>query len=489
MVNHRPWTPNQADYQAIFQDQNPWRLFTFDLKKDLDALAPTTERSIVPFLAKQIQDKSLKRFQLLFGPRRVGKTTAMLQTVRQLLREGIPPQRLLWLRLDHPLLMTIPLGNLIELVLPNIRTTKDIHYLFLDEITYAANWDSWLKTFYDDHWPIQIIGTSSATSALRDKRHESGIGRWTEQFMMPYLFGEYLELINKPRQLESKGSLYATISGLDPALGEAEDNPDLQNYLLMGGFPELILLNQESSDRMQNLSRSQRILQADALERAIYKDIPQVYGVDNPLKLEQLTYTLAGQIGGILSSKNLSDNLQISMLTIDRYMMFLSQAFIIFTLSAYSGSETSIQKRGRKLYFWEGAIRNAALQRGRTPLSNPDEFGILIENSAASHLKALGDLTNIRVHYFRDGKDEVDLIFDDPQEPMAFEISTTINHHRKGLKALIKRAPKFKGRSYLVTYAGRALISAESTPDGIGIIPYDLYVLAINSEVERLRKI
>ncbi len=57
------------------------------------------------------------RFQLVLGPRRVGKSTVLYQTVRRLMASGIPTNRLWWLRLDHPLLMQIPLGELTRVIM------------------------------------------------------------------------------------------------------------------------------------------------------------------------------------------------------------------------------------------------------------------------------------------------------------------------------------------------------------------------------------
>jgi hypothetical protein len=50
----------------------------------------------------------------------------------------------------------------------------------------------------------------------------------------------------------------------------------------------------------------------------------------------------------------------------------------------YSGGEAQRQRRGRKLYFVNGAVRNAALHRGLAPLSDRGEMGLLLENLAAS---------------------------------------------------------------------------------------------------------
>jgi hypothetical protein len=43
------------------------------------------------------------------------------------------------------------------------------------------------------------------------------------------------------------------------------------------------------------------VLRNDAVERAVYQDIPQSFGVGNPMMLERLLYILAAQITGVLS--------------------------------------------------------------------------------------------------------------------------------------------------------------------------------------------
>ncbi|MGL5097692.1 MAG: ATP-binding protein, partial [Planctomycetia bacterium] len=144
--------------------------------------AKDVERSTASFLAERLQNDVPRRFQLILGPRRVGKTTVMWQTVRRLLEAGIPRRRLWWLRLDHPLLMRFDLGALIKSVLNaasgfGAPSPEDPIYFFLDELTYSDGWDLWLKTFYDESWPVRVVGTSSSTAALRDRRLESGVGR------------------------------------------------------------------------------------------------------------------------------------------------------------------------------------------------------------------------------------------------------------------------------------------------------------------------
>ena len=103
------------------------------------------------------------------------------------------------------------------------------------------------------------------------------------------------------------------------------------------------------------------------MEQAVYKDIPQSFGIENPMMLERLLYVLAGQFTGVLSPRNLCQELDgMAAPTLDRYLSYLERTFLVFRLTNYAGNEGQIQKRGRKLYFLDGAIRNAALSGDRS---------------------------------------------------------------------------------------------------------------------------
>lgn len=475
------WQPGPGDYSQVFVEQNPWHRTGVVPA----AWALSVERPLARFLWRRILDNSPRRFELILGPRRVGKTTSMYQTASRLIKEGTGPGRIWWLRLDHPLLMNLELGVLVRTILASTRATlSEPVFLFLDELTYAKDWDLWLKTFYDETWPVTITGSSSSTAALRQIRTESGVGRWDEQYLAPYLFGEYLELFEEPVNLEAAEHLQETISALGashhPVPGLAAHR---RRFLLTGGFPELLIAAKLSGeDEASLLLDSQRTLRSDAVERAIYKDLPQAFGIDNPMLMERLLYTLAGQIGGIFSPRKISQTLSnMSEPTIDRYLSYLERAFLVFTLPNYSGAEGARQRRGKKLYFVDGAVRNAALQRGLAPLNDPHEMGLLIENMAASHLHALGQLSQVRVYHWRHQNDEVDLVFDHPQFPMAFEIASSARHSRMGLRRFVDEHPRYQGRSYLVA-PEIGMTAAGSSPDGIGTLPLDLYLLAVSAQ-------
>ncbi len=446
-------------------------------------LAPPVERRLATLLGDALLHADPRRFQLVLGPRRVGKTTCLYQAVRHLLRAGVDPKRIWWLRLDHPLLMPAGL-EWVDAIRADAKPNQPA-FVFLDELTYANDWDLWLKTFYDEHWPIRLAGSSSSTAVLRRRRLESGVGRWEEQHLAPYLFGEFLDLLDRGRPLPIEATLAETVEACMRAAPELSELPALrQRFLLTGGFPELLLSegHDVQQDEASLLLRSQRRLRDDAVERAIYKDIPQAFSIDSPMMLERLLYVLAAQVTGLLSPQTVCKELGgLSQPTLDRYLSYLEHAFLIFLLPNYSGSERKVQRRGRRVYFVDGAVRNAALQRGVGPLNDPVEMGLLYENLVAGHLHALARQTQVRLYHWRHANYEVDLIYDHPEHPIAFEIGASARHPTAGLQQFMARYPRFSGRCYLVAPNVPA-IRTRGQPGQIGLLPLDLLLLAISRQ-------
>lgn len=480
------WQPSSDDYERLFDEQNPWH----QLGRVPDKLAFRVERPLGQHIYRTLSRPHPRRFQLVLGPRRVGKTVCMYQTVRHLLDEHVDREKIWWLHMAHPLLMEMPLDELVKLV----RVWSSAHddqpaYLFIDEITYAKDWSLWLKHFYDQRLPIHLMATSSSTAALRRGTTESGVGRWEQQYLSPYTFDEYLDLVDHPVGLDTQETLAQTLAHLinhRPDHDATQLSQARKRYQLTGGFPELLLApGSADADDTDLILESQRTLGQDAVERAIYKDIPQVFGVDNPQVLERLLYTLAGQITGVLSPSSICQTLDgLSQPTFDKYLKYLEQSFLVFTLQNYAKTEAGKQKRGRKIYFVDGAVRNAALQRGLGPLDDPAEMGLLLENVVAGHLHALGQQSQVRVHYWRDGKSEVDLIFDHPTAPVAFEIAASIHHPRKGIQAFRERFDRFQKSCYMAA-PDAPFKHPQEASDGVGSVPVDLLLLAIGQHASR----
>ena len=121
--------------------------------------------------------------------------------------------------------------------------------------------------------------------------------------------------------------------------------------------------------------------------------------------------------------------------------------------------------------------------RGAAPLSNSEEMGLLLENLVASHLYVLCQQNQIRLHHWRQGTVEVDLIYAHPENPLAFEIASSPAHSRGALTKLIEHMPRFKGGAYILSPTSLS-IDAATQPSGIGSMPIDKFLLLVSAQAE-----
>lgn len=77
-------------------------------------------------------------------------------------------------------------------------------------------------------------------------------------------------------------------------------------------------------------------------------------------------------------------------------------------------------------------------------------MGLLIENMLAAHTHALSQQAQVRLYYWREKDLEVDLIYDHPERPLAFEIGSSGSHSFKGLQSLMARFSRFRGCCFYV---------------------------------------
>lgn len=468
----------------VIAEQNPWHRPGGSVPP---TLARRHERTLGRGLWQRLLADSPHRFEIVLGPRRVGKTTALYQTVRHLIADGdVDPRAVWWLRLDHPLLLQADLGALVRLILE--RAAEGVGrplYLMLDEIVYARDWDLWLKTFHDELWPVRIAATSSATAALRERRLESGVGRWNERFLSPCLFSEALGLWEVPTEMATAETLAETLERSPPTISPSRLASLRETFLMVGGFPELLSRLPATPDGLETaLLESQQTLRADAVERAIYKDIPQSFDVGDPMKLERLLYVLAANLCGLLAPSRLAKELELSQPTIDRYINYLARAFLVFALTNYSGNESAIQRRGRKLFFVDGAIRNSALQLGLRPIIDVGDRALLIENLVAATLQALSLQGGGRLHHWRDKNEEVDFVVDHPTRPLAIEVGSSATHPRSALQRFVERYPRFANAAWLVAPEAPYLRPRDAR-SGVGSYPLDAFLVAASRQAER----
>jgi hypothetical protein len=272
-----------------------------------------------------IKQKTLHRAVVLMGPRRIGKTVMMYQAIQDLLDENIDPRKILYFSLDTPIYTNISLEKLIELAFESTKINMDGCFIFFDEIQYFKDWEIHLKSLVDRNRNTKFIASGSAAAALRMKSNESGAGRFSDFFLPPLTFAEYIDL-NKYDDLLKEVQVDFGVSRPFYAATDIEKlNNHFYDYINFGGFPEIAL----NKDEVKN---PERVIQKDITDKVIMKDLPGLFGIENTLELQQFFNVLAYRTGEILNYQSVSKETKTDNKTVKKYIEYLETAFLIKVL-------------------------------------------------------------------------------------------------------------------------------------------------------------
>ena len=361
----------------------------------------------------RMEETSIKRTIVLTGTRRVGKTTIQYQLIDELLRKGVSPKQIIYVSMDHPILKLSAFEDILDCYHENVYPNEDVYYFF-DEIQYAQNWDTWLKTIYDMHPDSQIIATGSASPALIKGSTESGAGRWSVISVPTLSFYEYCELMKVsvpelPKDFKLSG--FKDMSRQEQTgimLGLSEVQKHFIRYLQIGGFPELAL-----SD---NDILAQRIMREDVVDKVLKRDLPSLYNIRNSTELERIFLYLCSVSSEIVSIDSIAKELNgVTRPTVENYIRYLESANLIYQSWPVGMNGKKILKSRPKIYIADAAIRNAVLMDDDV-ITDPVEMGKMVETAVYKHTANFYSGKAIMVGYYRGGsKDkEIDVVAECP---------------------------------------------------------------------------
>ena len=115
------------------KDENPWWIEPYEIPS---LMAEWTPRPYLDLLFPLIIEKSINRAVVLMGPRRVGKTVLIHHTIRKLLADGVQPDRICYISIDHPIYNSQTIDDLLEIYFRAVKVDykTEMCYFFLDEI-------------------------------------------------------------------------------------------------------------------------------------------------------------------------------------------------------------------------------------------------------------------------------------------------------------------------------------------------------------------
>lgn len=386
---------------------------------------------------KDIMDKlDDKRILSIIGPRRVGKSTLIYQTIDYLLNEkNIDKRRILLFSGDDPSLFfneNDKISDVLETYFDEILEENIIHltekvYVFIDEIHFIKGWQNYLKICFDRKYNIKFIVTGSSSLHLFKDATESLLGRIDNIYVLPLTFNQFTNfhrtyvsndediIIPKFNFNESEKSF----QGLEKLYYDKELKLEIQKilneYVLVGGYPEYF------EDR--DLDVWQRRLVDDIVTRGIYKDILKVYNIKSPDILEKLLYYIASNSAQTFSYSSMATNFGVDTVTLITYVGYLKQAFLINVLENYSTNIGKIIRSNKKLSLLDNGLQNGLMKK---KLLDSNDIGHTIEKMLDFDIRLLCERENYNEYYYRNtNKEEIDIILDRKIDVIPIEVKYT----------------------------------------------------------------
>lgn len=451
----------KSELFSVLQEFNPW--WAGQPLGDL----PDWERSATLQVWKWVKDPESRRSLLLTGARQVGKTTIFRQTIRRLLADGFPAQNVIYATFDHPLLKLVGLTR-------TLRAWEELYpaapghprLLFLDEIQFVPDWQTWLKHQVDFHRGQRIAVTGSATPLL-DGSTESGVGRWETIPLATLSFGEFLRLrkIETPPlpQVKSLRDLFEWQEA-DFARAANIGRPltaHFHEYLLRGGFPEPALAS--------DLARCQRLLREDIVDKVLKRDMTALYNVRRVLEVEKIFLYLCYHDGGILDIPTLTRQLEgVNRQTALNFLSLFESTHLIYRLKPFGYGKEILRGRD-KIYLADAALPGAMLLLGRKLLEKPDRLGPAVETAFFKHVFTRYYAQTPRFSYLRDSKNrdlEVDLIAEIGDRLVPFEVkyqdAELTQKRLKGMRIFLENRKIDQG--YVITQRWEDFGAVQSQP-------------------------
>ncbi|MBI3508033.1 MAG: ATP-binding protein [Chlamydiia bacterium] len=265
----------------------------------------------------------------LVGPRGVGKTTLLLQYIKN---ELFKSREAIYFSAD---LVYFQQERLLQFV-ADLHQKEGYKIIFIDEIHKYRGWDQELKNLYDSFPSLKIVFSGSSMLDLVSGSYD--LSRRAKLYRLQGLsFREYLNF--------SQNMHLEAISFQDLLKGSSlPDIPKVlthfENYLAQGYYPFVF---EDPHSYHEKVSR--------IIEKTIFEDIANYYHLktENLQIFKKILTFLASISPGELSIHNLAQNLSVDHKTAQHYLTILQEVGLIRELHPYAGGGASLRKAAKFL--------------------------------------------------------------------------------------------------------------------------------------------
>ncbi len=296
---------------------------------------------------------------VIAGVRRAGKTILAKQILKEKLKK-IKPEQTLIVNFEDPSLETfLNVESLQELyrAYRYFICKEGVAYLVLDEIQNVPNWEKWVRIMLEKDENINFIITGSSSKIYKTQISTVLSGRTVVVPLFSLSFRNFLSFKNYPPKTYDS---YASLVNF------------LQEYLEYGGFPLIVLAQEEvKKDYLKQL-----------FDDILVKDIIIKYKL-RELEIKKLAVILINNFSSLISVGRLEKLMaeiaktKMSPTSINNYLYYFEDAFLFFFLPIFSYKIKEQMQYPRKAYCIDSGLINAV------GMKFSENIGRLYENTVA----------------------------------------------------------------------------------------------------------
>lgn len=271
------------------------------------------------------------RVIVLYGPRRVGKTTLVKNFLRQLSQQE--PNLKYKATSGDDLMTRDILSSQSRKRIQRYVAGYDL--IVIDEAQRIPDVGWGLKLMVDHNPDLKVLITGSASLDLSYKVGEPLVGRKLTYDLYPLAQSELLAIdaTNTPNNCH-------------------ELEQQKEDLMIYGSYPEVLLAETEAEKRQ---------LLTELVQSQMLKDIFDLEQIRKPRVIFDLLKLIAFQVGSEVSLTELGQSLAVDKKTVRRYLWLLEQTFVLQRLSGFSRNLRKEITKMDKYYFVDNGVRNAVI--------------------------------------------------------------------------------------------------------------------------------
>jgi predicted AAA+ superfamily ATPase len=289
-------------------------------------------------LKEVVSYKDKRLIKVITGVRRSGKSILLFHLYKNWLMEnGVGEEQIilvdLELKTNKHLLTDDALYNHVKAQV--VKSKKN--YIIIDEVQNCKDFQRAVDSLFAEGFDVYITGSNAFI--LSGELATLLSGRYVEIEVKPLSFKEYVLAVRNKGNKESEERLY-------------------REYAQNGGFPYIVEFGGNEKQVGDYL---------DAIYNTIFKkDILDKHKISDSTMLEDVIKFVMDNVGNPLSSRKISDTMtsngrKISQPTIENYLQYLTEAYLVYKADRYDIKGKAYLKFLSKYYVVDIGLRNHLL--------------------------------------------------------------------------------------------------------------------------------